>query len=183
VQKKWRRGQDSNLHSLSAGGFQDRKVGLNLIRPPRIYQYKSGCAAITVIEVMVGSFPSARHFSAKFSKTAWTAVLLEKDRKDHVNVGHMNRKRIPYGTKLPVFLTRKELEDIRECVVVGDEFGRHAVVEGKRLRLDLSLDDIEELQGHVAAESNHTRDKKMQQRLDKIFAKLQKFLDTYDDQE
>jgi len=31
VDLKWRRGQDSNLHSLSAGGFQDRKVGLNLI--------------------------------------------------------------------------------------------------------------------------------------------------------
>jgi hypothetical protein len=42
-------GQDSNLHSLSAGGFQDRTVGLNLIQPQRIYQYKSGCAAITVI--------------------------------------------------------------------------------------------------------------------------------------
>jgi len=67
VQKEWRRGQDSNLHSLSAGGFQDRRVGLNLIQPPRIYQYKSGCAAIKVIEVMVGSFPSARHLSANFS--------------------------------------------------------------------------------------------------------------------
>ena len=62
----WRRGQDSNLHSLSAGGFQDREVGLDLIRLPRIYQYKSGCAAIKVIEVEVGSFPSARHLSAKF---------------------------------------------------------------------------------------------------------------------
>jgi len=35
-------GQDPNLHSLSAGGFQDRAVRLDLIRPPRIYQYKSG---------------------------------------------------------------------------------------------------------------------------------------------
>jgi len=63
---EWRRGQDSNLHSLSAGGFQDCKVGSDLIRPPRIYQYKSGCAAIKVIEVRVGSFPAARHLSAKF---------------------------------------------------------------------------------------------------------------------
>ena len=66
MESKWRRGQDSNLHSLSAGGFQDRAVGLNLIRPPRIYQYKSGCAAIKVIEVRVGLFPLARHLSAKF---------------------------------------------------------------------------------------------------------------------
>jgi len=27
---KWRRGQDSNLHALSGGGFQDLKVALNL---------------------------------------------------------------------------------------------------------------------------------------------------------
>ncbi len=63
---KWRRGQDSNLHSLSAGGFQDRTLGLNLIQPPRINQHKSGCAAIKVIGVLVGSFPSARHLSANF---------------------------------------------------------------------------------------------------------------------
>ena len=56
-----------SLAALSAGGFQDRAVGLNLIRPPRIYQYKSGCAAITVIEVTVGPFPSPRHLSAKFA--------------------------------------------------------------------------------------------------------------------
>ena len=70
----------------------------------------------------------------------------------------MNRKSIPYATKLPVSFSGQELEDIRACIMVGEEFGRHAVVEGKRLRLDLSLDDIEEIQGHVAAEANHTRD-------------------------
>jgi hypothetical protein len=59
-------GQDSNLHSLSAGGFQDRSVGLGLIEPPCIYQYESGCAAIRVFDVTVGSFPSARHLRAKF---------------------------------------------------------------------------------------------------------------------
>jgi hypothetical protein len=69
----------------------------------------------------------------------------------------MNRKLIPYGTKLPVAFTNKELEDIRSCIMIGEDFGRHAVVDGKRLRLDLSLDDIEDLQGHVAAEANHTR--------------------------
>ena len=92
----------------------------------------------------------------------------------------MNRKRIPYGTKSPVLLSSKELEDIRECF--HDGFGRHALVEGKRLRVDLSLDDIEEAQGYVAAEANHTRDKKLQQRLDRIFDRFQKFLDRYDDQ-
>jgi hypothetical protein len=42
----------------------------------------------------------------------------------------MNRKLIPYGTKLPVAFTNKELEDIRSCIMIGEEFGRHAVVDG-----------------------------------------------------
>ena len=94
-------------------------------------------------------------------------------------VGRMNRKLIPYGTKLPVAFSSKELD---ECIMIGEEFGRHAVVDGKRFRLNLSLDDIEDLQGHVAAEANHTRDAKLRNRLDKIFLKLQGFLDRYDDQ-
>lgn len=32
--KKWRRGQDSNLHNLSVGGFQDRCT--TIMRPLRI---------------------------------------------------------------------------------------------------------------------------------------------------
>jgi len=67
-------------------------------------------------------------------------------------------------------------------VMIGEDFGRHAVVDGKRFRLNLSLDDIEDLQGHVAAEANHTRDAKLRNRLDKVFLKLQGFLDRYDDQ-
>jgi len=66
--------------------------------------------------------------------------------------------------------------------MIGEDFGRHAVVDGKRLRLNLALDDIEHLQGDVAAESNHTRDAKLRKRLNKIFLKLQGFLDRYDDQ-
>lgn len=62
----------------------------------------------------------------------------------------MNRKRIPSGTKLPVHLSQAELNDIRDHTF-APEFAKHAIVEGKRLTLDLSLDDIEEIQGYVAA--------------------------------
>ena len=64
-------------------------------------------------------------------------------------------KRIPYGTKLPVYLTAKEVTDIREHTFADPDFG-FGVLEGSRLRFDMSLDDIEELQGYVAAASNHT---------------------------
>jgi hypothetical protein len=93
----------------------------------------------------------------------------------------MTRKRIAYGTKLPLHFSQAELDDIRERTLAPD-FAKHAVVEGKRLRVDLSLDDIEEIQGYVAAEANHTRDARLQKRLDKLFLRFQKFLDTYDDQ-
>lgn len=49
--------------------------------------------------------------------------------------------------------------------------------------MDLSLDDIEEIQGYVAAEANHTNNAKVRHRLDKLFDKFQKLLDQYDDQE
>ena len=38
VEKKWRRGQESNLHSLAAGGFQVVTRGVNLILPLRTNQ-------------------------------------------------------------------------------------------------------------------------------------------------
>ena len=38
----------------------------------------------------------------------------------------------------------------------------------------LTLDDLNDLEGHVAAEANHTKDKKLRQRLDAISEKIQK---------
>ncbi len=94
----------------------------------------------------------------------------------------MKRKRIAYGTKLHVHFSQSELDDIREHTLAPD-FATHAIVDDKGLRLDLSVDEVEEIQGYVAAEANHTSDAKLRKRLDKLFDKFQKFLDTYDDQE
>ena len=94
----------------------------------------------------------------------------------------MARKRIPHGTKLPVYFTEQEVAEIREHTFAGPDFGSFGVLEGSRLRFNLSLDDIEELQGNIAAEANHTKNKQLQRRLDKIFQKLETFLDRYDDQ-
>ena len=94
----------------------------------------------------------------------------------------MDRKKIPYGAKLPVVLTLKERDIVRDETFCDPDFGRVGVVEGNKIKLMMSLDDIEEVQGHVAAEANHTKDKKLQKELDKIFNKFDKFLDKYDDQ-
>jgi hypothetical protein len=84
-------------------------------------------------------------------KTKLRSISIQASRSEYrVIFDWMNRKLIPYGTKLPVAFSSKELEDIRSCIMICEEFGRHAVVDGKRFHLNLSLDDIEDLQGHVA---------------------------------
>lgn len=62
------------------------------------------------------------------------------------------------------------------------DFIRLAPLDGKSVQLKMSLDDIEDMQGYVAAAANHCEDKKIQKKLDRVFNKLQVFLDTYDDQ-
>ncbi len=93
------------------------------------------------------------------------------------------RKKIPYGSKLPIYFSEEELRLIRERTFVDPDFGHLAVAERGKLKLELSLDDIEEVQGYIAAEANHTNNKKVQRELDQIYEKLQRFLDNYDDQE
>jgi len=46
----------------------------------------------------------------------------------------------------------------------------------------LTLDDLGDLEGHVAAEANHTKGKKLRQRLDAISEKIQVHLDRHDDE-
>jgi len=94
----------------------------------------------------------------------------------------MNHKKIPYGKKLPVKLTLRERDFIRDETFCTPDFAKFAVVEDKNIKVDMSLDDIEEIQGYIAAEANHTENKKLQKELDRIFGKLQVFLDNYDDQ-
>jgi hypothetical protein len=92
------------------------------------------------------------------------------------------RKRIPQGCKLPVLLGTKEVSDIRERTFVSPGLLIGGIVQPNgSLRFDWSLGDIEEIQGHVAASANHTDDLKLEKRLDRIYSKLQRFLDSYDD--
>lgn len=94
----------------------------------------------------------------------------------------MKRKKIPYGAPIPVKLSLHERDLIRDETLCNPDFAQFAVVDGTGLRLELSLDDIEEIQGYIAAEANHTEKKKLRIELDRLFNKLQVYLDTYDDQ-
>jgi len=93
------------------------------------------------------------------------------------------RKKISYGSKLPVYFSEEDLHLVRERTLVDPDFGRLALAESGKLKLELSLDEIEEVQGYIAAEANHTENMKIQRKLDLLYDKLQRFLDQYDDQE
>lgn len=89
---------------------------------------------------------------------------------------------IPSGTRLPVTLTVRERDLIRDETFCDPAFAKCATVVGTGIRMDLSLDEIEEIQGYVAAAANHTNNSNLRNELDRLFDKLQVFLDTYDDQ-
>ena len=95
----------------------------------------------------------------------------------------MKRKRIPYGTKLPVKLTIRERDLICDETFCDPDFAKVAACDGKGIRVDMSLDDIEEVQGYVAAKANHTKNKKLRRELDRLFDKLQVYLDSHNDQD
>ena len=84
---------------------------------------------------------------------------------------------------MPVKLTIRERNLIRDETFCDPDFAKVAVTEGKYIIVNLSLDEIEEIQGYVAAEANHTKNSKLQKELDRLFNKLQVFMDTHDDQE
>ena len=46
----------------------------------------------------------------------------------------------------------------------------------------LTLDDLDHFEGHIAAEANHTKDKKLRRRLDAISEKIQMHLNRHDDE-
>ena len=94
----------------------------------------------------------------------------------------MNRKKIPYGSKIPVRLTLRERDLIRDHTFYNPDFSNLAIVDGVNVRLDLSLDDVEEIEEHVAAEANHCNDRKLRKELEGLFSKFRELVDSYDDE-
>ena len=49
------------------------------------------------------------------------------------------RKKISYGSKLPVYFSEEDLRLVRERTLVDPDFGRLAIAESGKLKLQLSL--------------------------------------------
>lgn len=76
-------------------------------------------------------------------------------------------KKIPYGEKLAVLFNQKEMEIIHEYVLYSSPEQLNGIVSGNKIKVMLSLDDIEDLMGYVVAEANHADDKKLKNTLAK----------------
>jgi len=54
-----------------------------------------------------------------------------------------------------------------------------AEIKNNKIVVKLDLDEIDDLAGFVAAESNHTENKKIQKKLDRLYDKLSEIEDNY----
>ena len=56
---------------------------------------------------------------------------------------------------------------------------RMAVVKGRKLVVKLTPDDLDEIIGYIAAEANHTDDRKLQKELDHLYERLQTTMESF----
>jgi hypothetical protein len=83
-------------------------------------------------------------------------------------------------------LTRQERDLIVERTLVDAELeGRlcNARASGSDLIVDLTLDDVDDLAGHVAAEANHCSEAGARRVLDALYDRLANLEDTFTDEE
>jgi Plasmid pRiA4b ORF-3-like protein len=87
------------------------------------------------------------------------------------------------GEKVDLDLTdaeRNALEDLT-CLDTDLEVTVRKTPSGEPVKM--TLDDLDQLSGWVAAEANHTKNKKLERTLDRIFDKIDRLLGTYTENE
>ena len=95
------------------------------------------------------------------------------------------RIRIGIDDKLPVPFTFKERDLIRSETFIDMSMDRAfglAEVKAGRVVVPLTLSDIEDLMGHIAATANHTDDRQLKRRLQAIWDRLDKYENRYADE-
>ncbi len=98
----------------------------------------------------------------------------------------MRRKRIRPGQLVDVRLTPKERDLILERTLIDDEMEGHlrgATPRGSNLVVRLTLDDVDDLAGHVAAEANHCSEPRVRRVLDAVYDRLTSIEDGFTDEE
>lgn len=82
-----------------------------------------------------------------------------------------------------ITLNKDDYEYILKETFVNPKVFGLGKVSGSKITFQLSLNDIESIQGFIAAEANHAKDRKIGNELDRLFDIFQEYLDKYYDQE
>ena len=94
------------------------------------------------------------------------------------------RKKIPHGQPIDVAFTDRERVLLFKRTFADPELMvpfDAAVRRGTKLIAKYTLDDLDALLGFVAAEANHTKDRKLEKQLRALFARLSEEMESYDD--
>jgi hypothetical protein len=94
------------------------------------------------------------------------------------------RKKIKRGQKVEVRFSPRERTLVLEDTFTGPELTtvlHRAQLEAGKHVVRYSLDDLDELLGFVAAEANHSTDKKLRKELDALYAPVRREMESYDD--
>src|SRR5438094_5156622 len=94
------------------------------------------------------------------------------------------RKKIKRGQKVAVGFKPRERELVLDHTFAGPELTsalrKARLVDGRHI-VRYTLADLEELLGFVAAEANHSTDKKLRKGLDALYARVRREMESYDD--
>ncbi len=94
-----------------------------------------------------------------------------------------SRKQIEPGSKVGLKLTAAERKLLLDLTCLDDNYAQVIRNTPTAEPVQFTLDDWEDFGGYIAAEANHTENTKLGKKLDAIFDKIQKILDTYTDEE
>jgi hypothetical protein len=93
-----------------------------------------------------------------------------------------DRKQITPDEPVPLELSDRECELILKHTFADDDLtGRLRIVRqpGEPPVYRFTLDDLDELAGYVAAEANHAKNRKLEQELHRLYARIATVLESY----
>ncbi len=92
------------------------------------------------------------------------------------------RKKINEGQKVAVGFKPRERQLVLDHTLAGPDLttALRRALDGRHV-VRYTLGDLDELLGYVAAEANHSTDKKIRKELDVLYARLRREMESYDD--
>ncbi len=97
----------------------------------------------------------------------------------------MKRRKLMPGEKATIRITARDYALFQEYEFGDDEYVKRfkPALEGRDYIGEFSLNDLEDILGFVAFESNHTDDEKLEAELDALYDRLCLFEELYEDEE